>query len=308
MSHRDAPSLDHLRILAAVVDAGSFSGAARQLDRSQPAISYAIAALEAQLGFSLFERGKRKPTLTPSGAAVLSYAKRMGQLADELAASTASMTAGLEGQIAVALDTFFPESILGAALEDLAGRYPSVGVDIRVRPRELVLREVMEGQVAFGVGTFDIAWPPGIEARDFGRIEIVATASPDHALARHAGPISNGALRDFLQISNRSAGPDDDTRDVSINSSRVWRVSGLSLQLELLRRGLGWGYLPSHVADPELRAGRLVPLDPRTRRRGIQPWSLIFRSAKPLGPAGRLLSERLIHHASSEATCFAGNA
>ena len=116
MNPASAPSLDHLRILTAVVDAGSFSAAARQLDRSQPAISYGIAALEEQLGLTLFERGKRKPTLTASGVAVLAYARRLCQLADELTASASSLTAGLEGQLVIGIDTFFPEEHLAATI------------------------------------------------------------------------------------------------------------------------------------------------------------------------------------------------
>ena len=173
MSHADTPTLDHLRILAAVVEAGSFSAAARQLDRSQPAISYGIAALEEQLGLTLFERGRRKPTLTPAGLAVLSYARRMGQLADELAASASSLTAGLEGHIVVAIDTFFPVECLAAALGNVAETFPSVAFDVRVAPREQVLRLVVEGEAALGVSAVDIAWPPGVEARDFGSVEIV---------------------------------------------------------------------------------------------------------------------------------------
>ena len=51
------PTLDQLRVLAAVAEAGSFSAAARRLRRTQSVISYTIANLEAQLGLTLFERG-----------------------------------------------------------------------------------------------------------------------------------------------------------------------------------------------------------------------------------------------------------
>jgi DNA-binding transcriptional LysR family regulator len=300
MNTASAPSLDHLRILTAVVDAGSFSAAARQLDRSQPAVSYGIAALEEQLRLTLFERGKRKPTLTAAGIAVLAYARRLCQLADELTASASSLTAGLEGQLVIAIDTFFPEHHLAATLADVAEGFPSVSVDVRVRSREQVLRMVVEGQAALGVSALDVAWPAGIEARDFGQLEILAVAAPSHVLARQEGRLPTAVLRDSVQITNRAAGEEDETRDVSINSSRLWRVGGLSLQVELLRRGLGWGYLPTHVAHAEIREGRLSQLDPATRRRGVQPWSLLFRAAKPPGPAGRLFMERLEHHARNQ--------
>lgn len=290
------PSLDHLRIFAAVVDAGSFSAAARQLDRSQPAVSYAIAAMESQLGLTLFERGKRRPILTPGGLAILAYARRLGQLADELSASAASLTAGLEGALTILVDTFFPTVPLCRALADLADTFPSVSLDLKIRSRELVLRQVCEGRAGIGVSALDIAWPTGIEAHDFGSVEIVGVVAPSHVLARHNGPIPTMVLRDSLQITNRSAGVEDEARDVSVNSSRIWRVSGLSAQVELLRMGLGWGYLPMHVARAEIEAGRLEQLTPATRQRGVQPWSLIFRAATPPGPAGRLFGDRIRYY------------
>lgn len=290
------PSLDHLRIFAAVIDAGGFSAAARQLDKSQPAVSYAIAALEGQLGLSLFERGKRKPVPTQSGLAILAYARRLCQLADELAANASSLTAGLEGTLALVVDTFFPTAVLGSALEDLAETYPSVSIDLNVRSREIVLQQVTEGVVSMGVSAIDVAWPTGIEARDFGSVEIFGVVAPSHPLARHAGRIPTMVLRDSLQITNRSSGPGDEARDISVNSSRIWRVSGLLAQVDLLRRGLGWGYLPSHVAQSEIEAGHLVRLNPATRQRGVQPWSLIYRAAKPPGPAARFVGQRLEHH------------
>lgn len=295
-----APSLEHLRIFAAVVDAGGFSAAARLLDKSQPAVSYAIAALEGQLGLTLFERGRRKPALTPAGTAVLAYARRLGQLSDELAANAASLTAGLEGTLAFAVDTFFPTEVLGVSLADLAETFPSVALDMTIRSRELVMQQVVEGYARFGITAFDLAWPPGIEAHDFGRVEIYGVAAPAHALASHHGPIPTTVMRDSLQITNRSAGQGDEAHDVSVNSSRVWRVSGLLAQVDLLRRGLGWGYLPGHVALPEIAAGRLVRLDPATRREGVQPWSLVYRAAHPPGPAARFLGDRLRQHMDNQ--------
>ena len=56
------PSLDQIRLFLAVVDHGSFGGAARSLGRAVSAVSYAIAQIEGQLGVTLFEReGSRRP-------------------------------------------------------------------------------------------------------------------------------------------------------------------------------------------------------------------------------------------------------
>ena len=73
MSDPRAPTLDQLRVFHAIVEAGSFVGAARRLGRATSVVSYAVANLEAQLGLKLFDRSTtRKPHLTDAGRAILS--------------------------------------------------------------------------------------------------------------------------------------------------------------------------------------------------------------------------------------------
>lgn len=295
MSAPAAPSLDHLRLFAAVVDAGGFTAAANVTGRSQPVISYAVATLEAQLGVALFARGRRRPVLTPAGETILAYARRISLLGDELRASAAGLTQGLEGMLVVAVDSFFPTAALAAALRDLATLHPSVSPNIHIGARDHVLDLVVTGEAMLGASAFDVAWPPGIEAVDFGRIAIIAVAAPGHMLARAPHGIPTAVLRDSIQITNKPAGIEDEARDVAMNSTRPWRVDDLATQVALLREGIGWGYLPRHVADAEIAAGRLAQLFPASRAEGIQPWSLVHRSAAPPGPAGRYLAERLRH-------------
>ncbi len=295
-----APSLENLRIFAAVVDEGGFSAAARQLEKSQPAVSYSVANLEGQLGLTLFERGKRKPVLTPAGHAILAYARRLSQLSDELVASAASLTVGLEGFLTVVVDSFFPTAPLTAALADLAETYPSVSLDLQLRSREIVLDRVVQGQANIGVGALDVAWPSGVEARDFSEAEFYGVAAPSHLLAQYSGRIPTMVLRNNLQITNRSAMKGGEARDASINSSCIWHVNNPTAQVDLLRQGLGWGYLPAHLADPEIAAGTLVRLDTLTRRGGFQPWSLIYRATKPPGQAARFLADRLEFHSTNK--------
>lgn len=70
-------------MLAAVADTGSFSAAARRLNRAQSVVSYTIANLEQQLGLALFERDGRRPALTEAGRALVADARRFGLLVDE---------------------------------------------------------------------------------------------------------------------------------------------------------------------------------------------------------------------------------
>ncbi|MFC6573627.1 LysR family transcriptional regulator [Pseudomonas brassicacearum] len=61
----DGVSLDQLRTFVAAVDEGSFSAAARKLNRVQSAVSGWVSGLEDQIGVTLFDRSGRFPKLTP---------------------------------------------------------------------------------------------------------------------------------------------------------------------------------------------------------------------------------------------------
>ena len=61
-----------MRLFLAIVDTGSFAGAARTLGRAASVVSYGIANLEAQLGLELFEReGTKKPVLSAAMGSML---------------------------------------------------------------------------------------------------------------------------------------------------------------------------------------------------------------------------------------------
>ena len=76
--------LRHLVTLRTVVDKGSFSQAAEELEISQPAVSFQIRALEERLGQRLLDRSGRRVTVTEAGEVAYRYAKRMIGLEAEL--------------------------------------------------------------------------------------------------------------------------------------------------------------------------------------------------------------------------------
>jgi DNA-binding transcriptional LysR family regulator len=75
----DSLTLDQIRIFLAVADTGSFSKAAKQLNRAQSAVTYAIQKLEAQFGIPLFDRTAYRPALTEVGRALLPRARRIAE-------------------------------------------------------------------------------------------------------------------------------------------------------------------------------------------------------------------------------------
>src|SRR6202046_5768796 len=118
----DGVSLDQLRTFIAAVDEGSFSAAARRLNRVQSAVSGWVSALEEQIGITLFDRSGRCPKLTPEGVLLLADARAIVSGVDTMKARAKLMASGLETELSVVVDVFFPTAGISAAAKAVASR------------------------------------------------------------------------------------------------------------------------------------------------------------------------------------------
>ncbi len=121
-----ALTLDQMDVFLAVVEAGSFSAAARALHRAQSAVSYAIARIEEELEVTLFDRSGRTPVLTPAGQALVGDVRAVRARVDDLVGRARVFSSGVEPRLAVAIDVFFPARALRMALQEFDARYPEV--------------------------------------------------------------------------------------------------------------------------------------------------------------------------------------
>src|SRR5215467_7604151 len=132
-SEPGTPTLDQLQVFLAIVDVGSFAGAARKLGRATSVISYSIANLETQLGISLFDReSTRKPQLTEAGRAVLSEARNVSNGINGLRARVRGLLQGLEAEVDLVLDVMLPASRVVDALKAFRAEFPTVSLRLNI--------------------------------------------------------------------------------------------------------------------------------------------------------------------------------
>jgi DNA-binding transcriptional LysR family regulator len=294
MTDPGSPTLDQLRVLATVAESGSFSAAARRLNRAQSVVSYAMANLEAQLGLELFERGHRRPVLTEAGRAVLSDARRIARMVDELRARASGLTAGLEAEIGLAVDVMFPTARLVALLEAFAKTFPTVGLRLRIEALGGVVQLVLERNCGLGItGPMGVR-PEAVERRPLCHIALVPVAAPAHPLALLPPPLPETAFHEHTQLVLSDRSRLTDGQQFGVVSMRTWRLGDLGAKHALLRAGLGWGNMPTHMVADDLRDGRLVQLQPAEGSSIRFPLLLIHRTDSPPGPATSWLAERLV--------------
>ncbi len=279
------PTLDQLRQFLAVVDEGSFNGAARRLGRAISVVSYGIAGLEAQLGITLFEReGSRRPMLTEAGKALLADARAIADNVDALMAGVRGYNQGLEAELTLALDVMYPTSAVASILNEFQHVFPTVELRLHIEALGAIAALVLGGQAHLGVGGPVIIEDPALERVAIGAVELVPVAAPSHALARMT-VIDPGTSRQYRQLVLTDRSPLTEGRDFSVLSARTWRLADLGAKHALLLEGIGWGNMPRHVVEDDLAKGRLVQL-PVPEAPGLAyGLNALWRKDCPPGPA-----------------------
>ncbi len=286
------PTLDQLRVFVAVIDAGSFSRAARQLHRTQSVVSYTIANLEAQLNVALFDRGKRKPELTEAGKMLLADARTVALKVDAMRARAKSLAEGLEAEVALAVDVMFPACLLVRVLDAFQQQFPTVALRLSIEALGGVMQLVLDRTCGLGVSGWIVETPDAIERRQIGHVLMIPVAAPGHPLAQHAGPIPTTVLREQTQLVLTDRTALTAGRDFGVFAVRDWRLGDLGAKHALLRAGLGWGNLPEPLVREDLANGHLVRLQLVEQAETPFPLYLIHRTDNPPGAASRWLMEQ----------------
>lgn len=287
-------TIEQLRTLRAVIDAGSFSGAARKLGRVQAAVSQSIDRLEAQLGLRLFDRSRRIPRLTAHGEAVALVAAKVESGVDALDELVASLKRGAETTLSIVVDAMFPIGPLVDFARDFGRAHPGVELVLFTDTLSAVTAHVRAKRSAWGIAIED-ADLTDLEHRRIADVRLVPVAAPSSPLAGVKGTIDRAGLADVVQIVLGEHRPDQADDDHGIFSARTWRVVDLATKHALIASGLGWGHLPEHVVRDDLRAGRLVELRLEVWGSGAPRRSLVlvWRRGAAVGPVAGWAQARL---------------
>lgn len=287
-------TLDQLRVLVTIADAGSFSAAGRQLRRAQSAISQAIATLESIQGVVLFDRRSHKPQLTDTGRVLVEQARLVLASAQRFEAVAANTRSGLEPELAIAIDPLVPTSPLIDSLRALNDTYPHLPVSFSTEGLGGSLRRLRSGQAALAVCLLLPEVPEDIVAYPLLRVGMRAVVAPGHPLASLGRAATPSDLEPHVQLV-LSDPVEPGGASYGLSSARLWRFVDLGRRLDFLLAGFGWCRMPEHLVAELLQAGRLAALeiqDDPTPRDGLTIYAAHPRN-RVLGPAGRWLLDDL---------------
>ncbi|MDP9665213.1 UNVERIFIED_ORG: DNA-binding transcriptional LysR family regulator [Pseudomonas cremoricolorata] len=282
-----------IQVFLTVLDRGSFSAAARSLQRVPSAISMAIGNLEAELGYDLFQRGPREVRPTAQALALEPHARLIAEQLGLLQVHAVELSQGLESNLTLAVVPDVDQRPLIAAIAEVGERYPLLEIAILSASQEQALGLLDSGRADLCVAFAGLQVDPQRGFQLMGVESLVATLAPHHPAAR-PGAIQN--LEDLTavrQILVRS-------RDLPLSDPRMvigathWTTDSFDIALQMVEAGLGWGDLPLSRVAPLLDAGRLQRLTFHNTRNELQlPVHVFWRKQQPLLKAARMLVERL---------------
>lgn len=277
--------LKRMATLAAVVEQGSFSGAARMLGTTTSAVSQHIRALEREVGVTLLVRSTRQMALTTAGqrfhegcADMVAAARRAGQALVELREAPV-------GELRLTAPAGFAR-VLGQALQPLLNHHPQLSLHLLADDAHTdLVAERIDLALRFG-RLPDSSWV----AQPLGHLHMHLCAAPSY-LARRGIPVHPDDLaeHDAVQLNTGRAASHLDLVDPegrAMACKPAWRTrlssNTQSWVQHMCEAGMGVAVLAAHETLDLLREGRVVPVLPGwslpplpvhalTPQRGAQP-------------------------------------
>lgn len=256
--------LFQLETFLAVAEERSFSRAAARLHRTQPAVSQAIAKLEAELGEALFERASRDGTLTDAGGVLRDYAQKLLNLRNEAAAALVELRELHSGKLQIAANEYTCLYLL-PLLDEFRRQNPRIKIAVQRSLASRITDEVLMHSSEIGVLSFR---PDDAQVRSIVvyRDELMLVVNPSHPFAKERGqavevPIRQLGTQNF--VAHNIASPQ---RLKVIQTFRKYKTPlqmGVELpSIEAIKRfvemGNGVALVPGLSVRKEISKGDLV--------------------------------------------------
>ena len=283
-------TLDEWEILQAVVQLGGFTPAARQLNRSQSTISYAIARLQEQLGVRLFEIKGRRAHLTELGRVLLADVEPHLQGFQQLEQRARSLASGGETEVRLSVDSIYPNARLFSALAEFARIFPYVQPKLRQST-------FLSADTEFSVHNAQLCITALLSREFFSKpilaIEMVSVGRRDHPLHAIKRKLNRPDLLQHMLVTIEGAASGTLKHQPRVPAQRVLQLTSIDAAIDAVRSGLCYGWLPAYRIQRDLAEGELLPLRlPAGGTREVR-LNLVYRDPSSLSRELKVLADLL---------------
>lgn len=248
--------LRQLEHFVAIAEERSFTRAASRVHLVQSALSVSIRALEADLGVRVFDRSTHHVSLTDAGAALLPEARRTLVAAGRARDAVFEVQGIVRGTLRVGIMQSLTLVDVASLLARFHGLHP--GVEIRTRPAVggsvALAEEVRRGHLDCAFVSLPSGVPAGLAIRPLASEPFLLLAAPDRLPADGRdltlGDLAGAGFVDFPLGWGTRAAIDQAFAAAGLERSVDVEVADVTTFVELVRSGLGLGFLPRSMVGP----------------------------------------------------------
>jgi DNA-binding transcriptional LysR family regulator len=259
--------------------------AAKSLYLSQPSVSQAIAELETFYGVKLFERLNHRLYLTPAGERLLSYARHILNLTEQVKKELSEF--GSAGILRVGASLTIGTYLLPRLISAFSEQMPAVEVFTVVDNTHAVERMILQDEIDIGLVEGPTSSRDLIE-ENIQTDHLVLIASPSHSLSQKTN-ITVSDLSDLKFIVRESGSGTRSIFESAMQGTGIpWKIAGSYNNIEAIkhavRANLGLAVVPRISVEEDVKMGWLIPLEVRELNIA-RNFNLIYHRQKFFTPA-----------------------
>lgn len=254
--------LDDVSVFVKVVDSGSFTDAAEQLELSRSVISKYVSRLEQRLGVRLLHRTTRRLSLTEAGQLFYQHSKAGLAQLDQAMELVSGLSEQPTGTIRLNVPMSFGVLHIAPLLAEFMGRYPQVQVDMHLDDR---IVDMVDAGYDLSIRVASLA-DSSLVARKLAEVKHAVVAAPGY-LRQEGEPQlpeelinHNVLLYRYQESASEWTFDQADGRRVSVSVSGTLRINNSLAIREAVLAGSGIARMPLFVVQDDIQAGRLVAL------------------------------------------------
>lgn len=253
-------TLEELRAWIVVVDCGSITAAAEQLNQTTSGISRALSRLESKLKTTLLHRTTRRIALTEEGQIFLQHARQIIESVEAAEEQLAQRREIPSGRLRVNAASPFMLHVIVPLMDEFTRRYPQINLELNT---DEVVIDLLEQQTDIAIRIGELR-DSTMHARALGHSRLQVMASPAY-LARHGTPDSvadlvNHRLLGFSQLEQHNIWPLRQASGELLQIKPTVAASSGETLLQLALHGQGIARVSDFLSREAINSGRLVPV------------------------------------------------
>ena len=280
-------SLEQWRMFQAVVEFGGFNQASINVFKSQSSIHNAVSKIEESLGVKLFSIEGRKTVLTEAGEMILRRSNYLLQEAHKVETIGMTLSQGIETFLKIAVDEIFPRAVLYEVLEKVSIQFPLVQIELVESILGGSIEMLKNNDVIIAISPDSLG--AGLSEK-LCYITFGAVASQSHPLHGINRELTLEDLKSHRQIVVRDSSQltnKNRSSDGWLEANQRWTVSHMQSSIDMIKKGLGFAWLPLNLIEAQLNDASLKRLKLGSKSERSAQLYLNFKDGDGLGPVAK---------------------